>query len=70
MMKLDTPIKRPTIEEARAIFLLTAEDRRRLKPGLPVRRFVHPIHRTMVATRDHDIYAAAGWIELTRRPAL
>jgi hypothetical protein len=66
---INAPIKRPTTEEALAIHALTPGERRRLKPGLPVRRFVHPILRTTITTRDGDIYSAAGWTETVRRQA-
>jgi hypothetical protein len=62
-------IVRPSVEDARIIFKLTPDEKRRLKPGLPVRKFIHPILRTTVLTRDHDIYVAAGWIDTTRRQA-
>jgi hypothetical protein len=64
-------ILRPTPEDWQTLRQLTHEDRRRLEPGLPVRRFVNTILGTSVATRDADIYRdAPGWVETTRRPNL
>jgi hypothetical protein len=65
---INAPISRPSIEHALLVRTLNHEDKRRIGPGLPVRRFVHPILRSEVATRDGDLYAAAGWTETTRRP--
>jgi hypothetical protein len=63
-------ILRPTQEEWQLLRDLTHEDRRRLKPGLPLHRFVNTALGSAVITRDHDLYAVApGWIETTRRPA-
>jgi hypothetical protein len=65
---MSQPITRPSMEHALLVRSLTAEDRRRLKPGLPTRRFVNTVTGTSVATRDADLYTPSlGWVETTRR---
>jgi hypothetical protein len=61
-------ILKPTVQEWQVLRQLTHEDRRRLGPGLPMRKFVNTVLGSSITTRDGDVYATSpGWVETTRR---
>jgi hypothetical protein len=65
---LSAPIKRPTVKEAIAINLARLDNKLRLGPGLPLRRFINFSLGTSITTRDGDLYTPTmGWVETTRR---